>query len=367
LHQRGADAHQCLWELLGLRGVVNQVGTYNVFVEQGSQVVGTTTFYATNKLVVTMDMVNGGECTYIGSATRGEKMFPRFYVSYASNGVHLTNDTPGISVNVTLPDKSVASAPWDSGAKLFVGKLQPSWNYTYVGPWSPTATISDAAGNVAKYNYTGSPFTIMPAQLSTNIQLVDSKTGQVVTSLYSGENVTIKATITYPANAEPAPGFVAPLDTAARGGVVQAQVGYGYYNASALTFGGSAKNPGTLLGTVAMTYTGANGTWTGQYVAGSLPALPAGTLFQMVVTSSDSASPPNTGLGTLSVAPSVASPSGSTSTSSASSTSILITSTSVVTTTVSQITQTIPTIAYAGMVILLALGLIIGLVLRTRK
>jgi hypothetical protein len=34
---------------------------------------------------------------------------------------------------------------------------------------------------------------------------------------------------------------------------------------------------------------------------------------------------------------------------------------------VSQVTQTVPTVAYAGMVILLALGLIIGLVLRMRR
>lgn len=346
----------------GFGAAVTSVGTYNVFVEQGSQVLGTTSFYATNKLVVTMTMVNGGECTYVGGVTRGEKIFPRFSISYASNGQLLSNDTAGIQVNFTTPGGSVSTAGWDSGAHLFVGRVFANWNYTSVGAWNPTANVTTAAGNVGAYAYSGSPFTIAPAQLSTSIQLIDAKSGQVVTSIYSGENLTIEATVTYPTNAEPVTGFVGPLDTAARGGVVSAQIGYGYYNASSLTFGGGAKNPGTLITTVPMTYTGANGTWTGNYVAGTLPALPAGALFQVVINSHDSASPPNTGLGSLSVGPSIGS-GGAASSSTTTSTP----STSTITTTVSQTIQTIPTAAYAGMIILLALGLIIGLVLRMRR
>lgn len=346
----------------GFGAAVSSVGTYNVFVEQGSQVLGTTSFYATNKLVVTMSMVNGGECTYVGGVTRGEKMFPRFSITYASNGQLLTNNTAGIGVSFTLPTGAVSTAGWDSGAHLFVGKVFPNWNYTSVGTWDPKANVTTAAGNVGSFAYTGSPFTIAPAQLSTSIQLIDSKTGQVVTSIYSGENLTIDATITYPTNAEPVTGFVGPLDTTSRGGVVSAQIGYGYYNASALTFGGGAKNPGTLMTTVPMAYSGANGTWTGNYVVGSLPALPAGALFQVVVNSHDSASPSNTGLGSLSVGPSIGGGGAASSSTTTSSPS-----TSTYTTTVSQTIQTIPIAAYAGMVILLALGLIIGLVLRMRR
>ena len=57
----------------GLGAVVDQVGTYNVFVTQGGQTVSSTSFYATNKLVVSMDMVNGGACTYIGSGGEGNE------------------------------------------------------------------------------------------------------------------------------------------------------------------------------------------------------------------------------------------------------------------------------------------------------
>jgi len=119
-----------------------------------------------------------------------------------------------------------------------------------------------------------------------------------------------------------------------------------------------------LLGTVTMSYSGANGTWTGQYTAPSLPGtLPAGMLYQVVVTSSDKASPPNTGLGSVSVAPSLGSQPSATTTS----TTQAVPSTTTFTTTVSQIVQSIPTAVYAAMVVLLVMGLIIGLVLRMRK
>jgi hypothetical protein len=352
----------------GFTATVNLVGTYNVFVEQGSTVLGSTSFYATNKLLVTFQMVTGGTCDYVSGIQRGAKIFAHIYVTYASNGATWNNNSAGWSVKALTPDGKITAATWDAFAKAFEVGASPNWNYTYVGSWSPGINASDSIGNLGTYKYAGSPFTITPATMSTAIQLTDAKSGQVVTSLYAGETINIRATITYPTNAEPVTGFVAPLDVAARGGVVTAMVGYGYFNATTKTFGGSAKNPGTLLQAVAMTYTGANGTWTGQYTATSLPTLPAGQTLEVYVTSSDRASPANTGLGSLSIAPSLA-PTATTSTSTSSAPPV--TTTSIVTTslitTISQITQTIPTIAYAGMVILLALGLIIGLVLRMRR
>lgn len=292
-------------------------------------------------------------------------MFPHTYVTYASNGAPWNNNSAGWSVKILTPDGKVTAETWDPYSVAFEAGVLPNWNYTYVGTWSPQINASDSIGNVGVYKYSGSPFTINPATLSTAIQLTDAKTNQTVTSLYSGETVNIKATITYPTNAEPVTGFVGPLDSATRGGVVTANIGYGYFNASTKAYGGSAKNPGTLLQAVAMTYSGANGTWTGQYTAASLPTLPAGQTIEVVVTSADKASPPNTGLATLNVAPSLAPTTSTTSTTSAPPVTTTVTSSLV--TTVSQITQAIPTIAYAGMVILLALGLIIGLILRMRR
>ena len=332
----------------GFDAVVDQTGTYGVFLEQGSTVISSTAFYATNKLLVSMDMVNGGECAYIAGATRGTKMFPRFYIYFASDGVPMTNLDPGALVTYTLPDGTARNATWDRGAHLFVGKLQPSWNYTDVGAWNPSAVIRDAAGNEATFNYSGSPFVITPVQLDSSVQVTNSA-GQVVTTLSDGVSATIEATITYPTNAEPVPGFLGPLDTA-RGGSVTAKVGWGFYNVTSGTFGGSA--PGGLIGTVALTYTGSNGTWTGQFESNNLPTLPAGATYQVVVDSHDGASPSNTGFVSEVLT------SGAASSAQSITTSV---------STVTEAVETIPTVVYAALAMLLILGLIIGLIIRVPR
>jgi len=368
----------------GFGSLISQVGTYTVFVTQGGQTVGTTSFYATNQINIGMDMVTGGTCTYIGGAPRGTKMFPRFYLTYASNGQVLNNNTVGILVQYTVPGSTTPlTAGWDAGAHLYVGKVQMTWNYTFLGPWSPTATVTDAAGNTGTFTYAGAPFTLSPAAFATNIQFLDATSNLPVATLYNGETVNIHATVTYPTNAEPVSGFVAPLDSTARGGVVTAYVGWGTWNASALTFGGSAKSPGALVATVKMAYTGANGTWTGQFVASSLPTLPAGQNYAVAVVSSDKASPPNTGLQLASLSPAptpaiggtttvtatttVSAAGTGTATGTATATTTVTGAPSTITSTISQISQSIPTIAYAGMALLLIIGLAIGMILRMPK
>lgn len=339
----------------GFMAVIDQVGTYNVYLEQGSTVVSTTSFYATNRLTVSIDMVDGGTCAYIAGATRGTKMFPRFYITFASNGAPMTNLDPGAYVTYTLPDGSHANATWDRFVKLFVGKLQPDWNFTYVGPWNPTAVIGDSAGNGATYVYTGNPYVISPVELSTSVQVMNTATGNATNVLQDGTTVTIDATVTYPTNAEPVPGFVGPLDSS-RGGVVTAQVGWGYYNTTSGTFGGAS--PGALLGTVQMTYTGSNGTWSGQFASSSLPKLQPGAGYEVVVSSKDGASPSNTGFATLTLAPATASQTGTTITS---------TTVSVSTQNVVQTVQSIPTAVYAALAILLIVGVIVGYIVRVPR
>jgi hypothetical protein len=334
---------------LGFRAVVNQVGTYNIFLQQGNQIVSSTSFYATNKLQILMQMVTGGTCDYVSGITRGEKMFPHTYITYASDGAPWTNTVKGASVNVTLPDGQTTSEYWDPYSKAWEAGVLPNWNYTSVGPWSPVINASDAAGNSAEFKYTESPFTISPAELNTSIEVTNATSGQPVTSLLSGETVTIMATITYPTNAEPVAGFVGPLSPS-RGGSVAAQVGWGYYNATSGTFGG--KMPGALIGTVSMTYTGSNGTWSGQFASTSLPTLSSGTTYVVVVSSKDGASPANTGLGIASLSP------------GAQAVTILPTTT---TETATQTIQTIPDIVYGALVILLIVGILIGYIVRLPK
>ena len=338
----------------GFRTLISQVGTYNVFLEQGATVVSSISFYATNKLNIIMDMVTGGTCAYIAGATRGVKLIPRFHITYASTGGPVTNTDQGISVTFTAPGNVKSVASWDAGAAVFDAPVSPSWNYSFVGAWNPTASVTDAAGNTGSFAYAGSPYVVSPATLSTAIQLVDSKTNQTITSLASGENVTIYAVISYPTNAEPVKGFVAPLDVATRGGVVTGVVGYGTYNATTQNF--NAKNSGQLAA-VTFTYTGKNGIWTGSFSAGTLPILSASQTFQVVINSADKASPPNTGSTTLSLAPSapqIATSSSSQQSSTTGSTATSTTSTS------------IPVWAYAGTTIALIVGVIVGFIARKK-
>jgi len=350
----------------GFGGTVNLVGTYNVFLVQGTAVVGSTSFYATNKLLISFEMVTGGTCDYVSGVLRGAKIFAHIYVVYASNGATWNNNSVGWHVTAKTPDGKITNATWDPYSVAFEVGALPNWNYTYVGPWNPAINASDAIGNSGTYKYTGSPFTISPAQLATSVLLTDNKTGLPIAAIASGESINIRATITYPTNAEPVTGFVAPLDTASRGGSVTAVIGWGFWNATADTFGGSAKNPGGVIGTVSLTYTGANGTWTGQFAGATLPAIPAGATYAVALTSKDAATPPNTGLQVISLAAASAPPGVATTTTvtSTSISSAISTTISTATTTVSQTIQSIPSIVYAGLVIVLVVGLIIGMVVR---
>ena len=252
----------------------------------------------------------------------------------------------------------------------------PNWNYSLVGPWNPTVVVKDAAGNAGTYTYSGSPYVISPATLSTTIQLVDSTTNKTVTSISSGENVTIYATIMYPTNAEPVSGFVTGLNSTTRGGIVTGVVGYGTYNATSQSF--NAKNSGQLA-KVTLTYTGKNGIWKGSFSAGTLPTLSASQTFEVVINSADKATPPNTGSATLNVSPSTGQTASSTSSSQTSSNSESSSTTSSTTELAnlfqlrieplqlsSTVSTSIPVWAYAGTTIALIIGVIVGFLARKK-
>jgi hypothetical protein len=332
---------------VGFKATVDQVGTYNVFLEQGGQVTSSTSFYATNKLLISMQMVTGGTCDFVSGVARGTEMFPHIVVTYASNGGPWTSAMKGASVKVLTPSGQVTAATYGHG-EWQIG-IRPNWNYTFVGPWSPTINASDAAGNAGVFKNTGSPFVISPVELSTGITVLNATSGRAVTSLSNGETVTISALISYPTNAEPVSGFVGLLNST-RGGSVTAEVGWGYYNVTSGTFGG--KMAGALLGDVPMTYTSATGAWVGQFVSSSLPKLPAGANYVVVVSSKDSASPANTGFGMEVLSP-----------ATSSVTTISTTATETATLTV----EAIPDTVYAALAILLIVGVLIGYIVRVPR
>lgn len=343
----------------GFNAVVDQVGTYKIYLENSTGLVSSTSFYVTNKLLVSMGLVQGGPCNYISEGTRGIEFFPRFLVTYASTGAEVTNSDSGIYVKFTLPNGSVADAPWDPEHELFVGAVLPNWNYPNVGEWNPNVTVGDAVGNSGVYNYVGpegNPIVISPATLDTNITVVNSQTNQTLSGLANGTKATVFAVIRYPGNEEPVPGFVAPLDQTNRGGAVSAIVGWGYYNATSGTFGGGG-NPGGQIAQVSMTYTGHKGVWEGNFTSNSVPAISPGSSYEIVVTSKDSATPPNTGFATVNLGPATGQVPTSTSTTQ--------TSTSQSQSTIS--TSTIPVWAYAGTTIALIIGVIVGFLARRPK
>jgi hypothetical protein len=290
---------------VGFKSAVDETGTYNVFVEQGAQVLYTTSFYATNQMVIKMDMVNGGLCYYIQDAPRGSAIFPRFFVYYLSDGSSVTN-LQLANVSYTLPGGALANATWHKpgveGVGFFIGKILPNWNYTYVGPYYPNATATDNYGNMVNFTYRGRPFLILPVQLLTDAQFIDTKANATVTSLYSGESISVNANVTYSdteiSGIGAVAGFVAPLDTS-RGGTVTAFIGWGSFNTTTNAFGGA--QPGGLLGSVQLTYSQDNGTWVGQFNAPSLPSGASG--YKVVIVSGDSASPANSGSEIVELAP----------------------------------------------------------------
>lgn len=318
---------------LGFKTTVTQVGTYNVFLEQGSTVIAATSFYATNQLLVWMDFVNGGLCDYISGADRGFKIFPRFYITYASDGAPINKSATNI-VMFTIPDGSKVNASYHAATKeapfaygFYIGKFYPNWNYTTLGPWSPTATISDGLGNVATYQYIGPPFSLTPASLTEAVTMTDTRTGQPASGFYNGQTVAIQATISYPTNAEPVPGYVGYLIPSQRGGSVKALVGYGFYNSTAGTFGGG-KNPGGVIASVPLSYVaGTNGTWTGTLNVSNLPSVAPGASYEVVLTSSDAANPPNQGFTAINVPPATFAPGSATPTTVTQTASTTVTQT----------------------------------------
>jgi hypothetical protein len=330
-------------------GVVNETGTYNVFVEESnsSTVISSSSFYATNKLLVSMTVVNSGTCIYVQGVDRGVKIFPRYFVSYASNGAQVTNSDKGISVMFTLPNGSLSSAGWDPFAKEFVGGVFPNWNYSnIVANWRPNATITDAAGNAARFNYTSSPFYIEPATLNTIVTVVNAATNQTLSGLTNGTRLTVRAVVSYPTNAEPVAGFVAPLDSVNRGGSVTALIGWGYYNATSGAFGGG-KTTGGNIAHLTLSYTGSGGLWEANYTASSIPGLVSGTSYEVVVNAKDSAPiAPNTGFATAILG------------------SVAASTTSTTSTTTAAITSNITLWTYAGTTIALIIGVIVGFLAR---
>jgi len=327
---------------VGFNTAFTQVGTYGVFLEQGGNVFSSTTIVVTNKVNISFTMIYAGLCTINTGGTRGDEMLAQFHITYVSNGAFVQNASTWVKkvftinaakVTYTLPDGTIAPAKYHAGSSgtwpqpWYTGHVWPSWNSSWVtSNYQPTIKVTDQFGNTGTYKYVGYAYIITPITFGTTISLSDATTGAPVTGLYNGQSVIVTANIIYPQAANTVAGTAGPLDTAARGGVITAAVGWGPYNSTTGAFGNS-KVPGGLVATVPMTYSSTTKVWTGPLNIATLPTLVGATAYEVVVSSHDSAQPPNTGFATLNVPPATLQPVTGAATTT-------ITTTSVSTTTV---------------------------------
>lgn len=354
----------------GFKAVVDEAGTYNIFLLQGSTLVSSNSFLATNKILISFNMLEAGLCVFVPGGTRGEPMLAQFHVTYASNGATVENfNHTAANVTYTLPDGTVASARLHKNSSTtwlnpwYQGHVWPSWNSSWVGDYYPSVNASDQYGNVGTFKYSGYPFPITPATLSTSIQIRNANTDEIVTGLYNGQVDNITANIQYLQGVDPVPGFNGPLD-ATRGGAVTVMVGWGPYNATSASFGNS-ETPGGLVATVPMTYSNSAKVWTGVLKVGVLSNLVNASAYEVVVSSHDKASPPNTGFATLDIPTATLKLSANTNASTSTTTSVS-TSFIVAVTTSTKNDPTVTPLAYVIMALLLIIGIFAGYVSRRK-
>jgi len=296
---------------------INQVGAYSVIVYQGTTVVGSTSFYSTNQILISTDFITAGYCLFVASGSRGQELLFQVHATYASNGAPIAASTAAVTANgdkvtYTLPDGTTATASFHASSPTtwaipwFQGHVWGTWNTSWVGTYTPSVTVTDSFGNKGSLNTAtnGYAFIYSPATLQQSIALTDSA-GKTVAGLTNAQNVTITANVAYlvtPTAIGAVAGFNGPLDTATRGGVVTALVGWGFYNTTSGSFG-SAKQPGGLVTTVPLTYSTTSKTWSGTFSTGTLPTLVNATAYSVILSSHDKATPPNTGFNVFSVSP----------------------------------------------------------------
>jgi len=345
---------------VGFKAAATQTGTWSIFLEgpgAATTVVSSSTFLVTSQLNISFDMIVAGACMFVPGGARGVEMLAQFHVTYASNGltaenaatwVNKTFTTHAATVKYSLPDHTVATATLHAPSATtwsqawYQGHVWPTWNSSWVGNYYPQANATDQYGNTGTFLYAGYPYPIAAATLTTTITLSDAKSGLTVPALANGQSDILTANILYTnpvTGAGTVAGFAGPLDTAVRGGVVTALVGYGPYNATSGNFG--AKNlPGGLIASVPMTYSTTTKTWSGPFTIGTLPALVNATAYSIVVSSHDKAQPANTGLSTFSILP-VTAVSVGTSTGSGSVSTTTATTTATATVSVTGPTSTV--------------------------
>ena len=293
--------------------------------------------------------------------------------NFNKTAAKVTYTLPGGTTIATATLHANSSTTWPT--PWYQGHVWPAWNASWVGNYYPSVNASDQYGNTGDIHV----FRLSIPHRSRNTEhyhpTLGCKDGPARSQAFTTASLPIlRLTSSTCKSLIPVSGFNGPLDTATRGGVVTTLVGWGPYNATSGAFGNS-KVPGGLIATVPMTYSTATKMWTGQLNVGTLPKLVNATSYEVIVSSHDKASPPNTGFATLNLPPATlqvttgaaTSISTTTAVSTTTSTATSISTTFFVAVSTSlQTVSTVPLLAYATMVVLLIVGLSFGYLV-TRK
>lgn len=347
----------------GFNSIIDQTGIYKVSLTESGIELAEATFFATDKLNLDLTVANAGTsdnvCYLSNQFTRGTNVIPRIYVQFASTGEYMTpTNSPTGQVTFTLPNGTLMDT-------TFAGYLLPEGAYRNcfstdwdipTGVWNITAEASDGKGNYGvfvSYPQVVFPvfvlrveYEILPAPLTITAQVLDTSTGKPATNeLKAGQTLSIEATIEYqhplgPNGREQAEGYLGLLNTT-RADVVEAVLGWGFYNETSKTFGGSDlfANPGGLIDTFELTYDSDSGLWINEYDVTGLE--PEGD-YMTIFTARDKASVANSG------------------------TTRLMLATSPETVEVEIVSEVIPVWAYGGMGGLLVVGVIVGVLIRRK-
>ncbi len=320
---------------------IDQTGTYRVYVTLANNTaeLASTTFFATDQLNIDLSVADSGTtdnvCPITTQFYRGTSIVPRMHVKYASTGGYMTiSNSPNATVTFTMPPNTLGTYELPSPAEnqdqmppgviltRFASYLppegawrncfRPNWNFP-TGYWNITAEANDGKGNygrVVSYQLGYQPVTfpqfvlrmayeITPAPLTISADVYDKATGKLATNnLTQYQELAVEVRVEYrhplgPLGRESHSEYLGLLNTT-RNGDVTAKLGWGFYNETSKTFGGTdiSENPGQLIATIPLNYNSQSGNWSATYsITGSEPV----ENYILVIDARDGANAPNIG------------------------------------------------------------------------
>ncbi len=283
----------------GLMTAVDQVGMYRLSLEyfDGSNytLAGVAQVEVTDKLNVVLETriasneyTDAHTCPISTDFQRGAEFVGGAWVYYASTGEPVTN------LVETAKDNIVGTILGE--AKVLGWKSYASnWHTVWFFPWDApvgttvfTVNASDGQGNTGSARtgtYWNTAVNIGPAVLTMSVKLLN-ETGTEAITFQPGGKITVEAKVAYSAHNAHNKVFAGPL-TPTRGGVVNASLGWGFFNATTGKFNETLTN-------ISLTYDQDAAVWRATYT------IPAGTAnitsLQAVIFATDGAgTPPNSG------------------------------------------------------------------------